>query len=77
MGLSVLGMGAASVGYLSPIEGVILQEIIDLAAILNSLRMIMPTAPLGDFTRTIAPSDAADSSRRPRLNVIAVPKHQG
>jgi heavy metal translocating P-type ATPase len=76
MGLSVLGMAAASVGYLAPIEGVILQEIIDLAAILNSLRMILPTAPLGDFSNTLGISKA-ESPRRPRLSIIAVPKHQG
>lgn len=48
--LSAIGMGAASLGYLAPIEGAILQEFIDLLSILNSLRMILPTAPLSDFT---------------------------
>ncbi len=48
--LSIAGMGAASLGYLTPIEGAILQEVIDLLSILNSLRMILPTAPLGDFS---------------------------
>ncbi len=49
MSLSLIGMGAAAVGFLTPIQGAILQEIIDLAAILNSLRMILPVGPLSDF----------------------------
>ena len=48
--LSVLGMAAASLGYLSPIQGAILQEGIDLLSILNSLRMILPAKQVGDFT---------------------------
>lgn len=47
--LSMVGMGAGALGYLAPIEGAILQEFIDLLSILNSLRMILPTAPLRDF----------------------------
>lgn len=47
--LSVIGMGAGSLGYLTPIQGAILQELIDLLAILNSLRMILPTGQLSDF----------------------------
>jgi heavy metal translocating P-type ATPase len=49
MSLSLLGMAAASLGLLSPIQGAIAQEVIDLLSILNSLRMIIPTGPLTDF----------------------------
>jgi heavy metal translocating P-type ATPase len=49
MVLSAVGMGAGFFGLLAPIEGAILQEFIDLAAILNSLRMILPSGPLSDF----------------------------
>ena len=49
MGLSVIGMGAAALGLISPIQGAIAQEVIDLLSILNSLRMILPTGPLRDF----------------------------
>ena len=77
MGLSAIGMAAASFGYLAPIEGAILQEFIDLAAILNSLRMILPTTPLGDFSHTIATSTPADSPARPRLDTVRAFKHQG
>ena len=49
MGLSLIGMAAASLGLISPIQGAIAQEVIDLLSILNSLRMILPTASLSDF----------------------------
>jgi cation transport ATPase len=49
MVLSAVGMGAGFFGLLAPIEGAVLQEFIDLAAILNSLRMMLPSAPLSDF----------------------------
>jgi cation transport ATPase len=40
MGLSVLGMVAAGLGYLTPVEGALLQEVIDVAVILNALRAL-------------------------------------
>jgi len=49
MGLSLIGMAAASLGLISPIQGAIAQELIDLLSILNSLRMILPTGSLSDF----------------------------
>jgi heavy metal translocating P-type ATPase len=49
MGLSLVGMGAASLGLITPIQGAIAQELIDLLSILNSLRMILPTGSLTDF----------------------------
>ena len=49
MGLSLIGMAAASMGMISSIQGTIAQEVIDLLSILNSLRMILPTGPLSDF----------------------------
>jgi heavy metal translocating P-type ATPase len=51
MGLSLIGMGAASFGLISPIQGAIAQEVIDLLSIFNSLRMILHTDPLSDFQR--------------------------
>jgi heavy metal translocating P-type ATPase len=38
MGASVIGMFVAASGYLSPVAGALLQEAIDLAAVLNALR---------------------------------------
>lgn len=47
--LSLAGMCAASLGYLTPIQGAVSQEAIDLLSILNSLRMILPVGQLRDF----------------------------
>jgi hypothetical protein len=47
--LSILGMIAAAFGYLPPIGGAIAQEIIDLAAVLNAVRVALPTNSLTDF----------------------------
>ena len=49
MALSILGMIAAAFGYLPPIGGAVAQEIIDLAAVLNAVRVALPTRSLSDF----------------------------
>ncbi len=49
MGLSILGMIAAAFGYLPPISGAVMQELIDLAAVLNALRVAMQPGDLTDF----------------------------
>jgi len=64
MGLSLIGMGAASFGLISPIEGAIAQEAIDLLSILNSLRMILPTGSLSDFHLPAAPHLPPAKSRQ-------------
>lgn len=43
IGLSVLGMIAAALGYLTPVQGAVLQEVIDVAVILNALRALRIT----------------------------------
>ena len=51
MGLSALAMGVAALGYLPPVAGAVLQEVIDVAAILNALRVLVggrQPAPLTD-----------------------------
>ncbi|HKH79414.1 MAG TPA: heavy metal translocating P-type ATPase [Solirubrobacteraceae bacterium] len=40
MGLSLAAMGAAALGYLPPVAGALLQEVIDLTVILNALRAL-------------------------------------
>ncbi|WP_206664401.1 heavy metal translocating P-type ATPase [Dankookia rubra] len=40
IGLSVLGMMAAAAGWLTPLQGAVLQEAIDVAVILNALRAL-------------------------------------
>jgi len=49
MALSILGMIAAAFGYLPPIGGAIAQELIDLAAVLNAVRVAIPPKVLTDF----------------------------
>jgi len=49
MTLSMLGMIAAAIGSLPPVEGAVAQEFIDLAAVLNALRVAIPPAEKSDF----------------------------
>ena len=48
MALSVVGMVAAAAGLLPPVAGATAQEIIDLLAVLNALRVAFPTDALSD-----------------------------
>lgn len=52
--LSIIGMGLASGGILSPVAGALAQEIIDIFTILNALRAAMRPKRLTDFA--IAPT---------------------
>jgi heavy metal translocating P-type ATPase len=47
--LSIAGMVAAALGYLPPIEGAVAQELIDLAAVLNAVRVAAYGGKLSDF----------------------------
>jgi len=49
MALSIVGMVIAAFGYLPPVEGAVAQEIIDLAAVLNAVRVALPPRSLSDF----------------------------
>lgn len=49
MTLSVIGMLFAAFGYLSPVNGAIAQEIIDVLAVLNALRAALPPKVLHDL----------------------------
>jgi heavy metal translocating P-type ATPase len=49
MAASIVGMIAAAGGYLLPVEGAVLQEIIDLVAVVNAARVALPTGELADF----------------------------
>lgn len=51
MSLSVIGMIAAAAGFLSPVAGALLQELIDVVAVLNALRVAVPARALHDFVR--------------------------
>ena len=49
MALSLVGMGVAAAGYLPPVSGAVLQELIDVAAVLNALRAAVPPRALTDY----------------------------
>jgi heavy metal translocating P-type ATPase len=60
MGLSLLGMLIAAAGYLPPVAGAIVQELIDIAAVLNALRAAVPPRVLSDYRR----AEALDEGRQ-------------
>ncbi|MGQ0697640.1 MAG: heavy metal translocating P-type ATPase [Panacagrimonas sp.] len=49
MALSVIGMGFAVTGHLSPVNGAIAQEVIDVLAVLNALRAAFPPKVIHDL----------------------------
>jgi heavy metal translocating P-type ATPase len=49
MAASILGMLFAAVGYLPPVAGAILQEVIDILAVTNAVRAAWPPRSLTDF----------------------------
>ncbi len=48
--MSIIGMIAAALGYLTPVQGAVLQELIDVAVILNSLRALRITPRIAPVT---------------------------
>jgi Hemerythrin HHE cation binding domain len=54
MGLSMLAMLAASFGWLLPVPAAIVQEVIDVAVILNALRALAPARGYGGRRMTVA-----------------------
>lgn len=59
MALSSVGMGLAAFGMLTPLVGAILQEFIDIIAVLNALRTAFPDRDrqhnLGLVTKNLLP----------------------
>jgi cation transport ATPase len=49
MALSVFGMVLAAMGYLPPVAGAISQEVIDVLAVVNALRVSFPPKSLSDY----------------------------
>jgi heavy metal translocating P-type ATPase len=49
MTLSLVGMLIAAAGYLSPVAGAVTQEVIDVVAVLNALRVAIPPQSLTDY----------------------------
>ncbi len=48
MGLSLIGIALAALGYLPPVAGAVTQEVIDVLAVLNALRASMAPSVLAD-----------------------------
>ena len=75
MSLSLAAMVAAALGYLPPLAGAMLQEVIDVLAIANALRALRPAAD--EATRSLATADverlkAEHAELEPLLNRIRV-----
>jgi heavy metal translocating P-type ATPase len=71
IGLSVAGMLAAAWGYLTPVQGALLQEGIDVAVILNALRAL--GGPRAGRRRPVLPQDelvALESEHRELADVL-------
>lgn len=49
MAFSIIGMAFAATGHLSPVSGAILQEVIDVLAVLNALRAAFPPKMMHDL----------------------------
>jgi heavy metal translocating P-type ATPase len=58
MALSMIGMMAAAAGWLAPVPGAIAQEVIDVLAVLNALRVSMPRMDLNDLGLHRAETDS-------------------
>jgi cation transport ATPase len=52
MALSMVGMLLAALGHLSPVAGALAQEVIDVAAVLNALRVAIAPKSLSDYRST-------------------------
>jgi P-type E1-E2 ATPase len=48
MAASMIGMLLAAAGFLPPVAGAVAQEVIDVAAVLNALRMVFPHRELSN-----------------------------
>ena len=61
MGLSLGAMGFAAAGFIAPVFGAVLQEVIDVAVILNALRVLAPRRLIR--RRRMIPPEVADALR--------------
>jgi heavy metal translocating P-type ATPase len=74
LGLSFAGMVAAAFGFISPVQGALLQETIDVAVILNALRALQEKTEysLQDLQKSTEFSDRVPLGQRRRPSVIDV-----
>jgi len=61
MALSVVGMAVAAAGYLPPVAGAVAQEVIDVLAVANALRVAIPPRLLSDCLVDGKPRSRASS----------------
>lgn len=66
MALSMVGMGFAATGHLGPVQGEVVQEIIDVAAVLNALRAAFDTVVRG--RKRNAGRECGRKTTRPRIS---------
>ncbi len=67
MALSIIGMFIAATGYLPPVAGAVMQEIIDVLAVLNALRASIAPRTLTDY------QDRSHDESRSTHDVLSVP----
>jgi heavy metal translocating P-type ATPase len=70
MGLSIVAMLVAAFGYLPPVAGALLQEVIDVAAILNALRVLRLGAAKGGDSMSATDLDQLKEEHARLLPVI-------
>ncbi|MGZ8832270.1 MAG: heavy metal translocating P-type ATPase [Thermoanaerobaculia bacterium] len=72
MSLSAIGMVAAAAGWLAPVPGAIAQEVIDVLAVLNALRVAAPRVSLNDLElpERLLPAARGEGGRRPAEGMI-------
>jgi heavy metal translocating P-type ATPase len=63
MALSLVGMALAAGGYLPPVAGAIAQEVIDVLAVVNALRVALPPRRLSDY-QGVLPGEPLQSGRQ-------------
>lgn len=69
MAASMVGMFIAAAGYLPPVAGAILQEAIDVVAVLNALRAAWPPRALTDFHDSPPPNSGVTGDELDRTSV--------
>jgi hypothetical protein len=70
MGLSLLAMLAAALGWLPPVYGAVLQELIDVAVIVNALRALSPPAGLSQHQKLTVETVAQLNEEHALLNPL-------
>ena len=73
---SLIGMSLAAVGLIPPVMGAVLQEVIDVLAVLNSARVAARRSPMTDLPRS-SEGDAAVPEGESLLSGVSTPEERG